>query len=130
MLKVKSTSTAKTPKVSKVAQTTKVATPTKSTSVRTKAPTSGRKKGFKKQSVEIKDSCMEPYYIICEDRQYTKMQTGSTIPQGYYASLGNLLRNISKDLLLRKKAGATLTLSQFINEYEQIQSKITSRLDI
>ncbi len=122
--------TAKKPKVSKVTKTPTETTPTKTTSVRTKAPSSGRKKGFKKQAVEIRDACIDPYYIITEDRQFIKMQKGSTIPQGYYTSLGNLLRNISKDLLLRKKAGSTLTLTQFINEYEQLQSKIISRLDI
>lgn len=122
--------TTKTPKGSKVAKTTKAVTPTKTASVRTKAPSSGRKKGFKKQTVEITDPCIDPFYVICEDRQFIKMQKGSTIPQGYYTSLGDLLRNISKNLLLRKKAGSILTLSQFINEYEQIQSKIISRLDI
>lgn len=90
----------------------------------------GRKKGFKKQSIEIKDSCIEPYYIICEDRQYIKMQKGNTLSQGYFTSLGALLRSIAKDLLLHQKAGSTLTLSQFISEYEQLQSKILTRLDI
>ncbi len=131
MPKAKTTATvAKTSKVSKVAKTSKATTPTKTTSVRTKAPSSGRKKGFKKQAVEIRDVCLDPYYIISEDRQYIKMQKGSTIPQGYYTSLGNLLRDISRDLLLQKRSGSTLTLSQFISEYEQLQSKIINRLDI
>lgn len=108
----------------------KVAKAETSTVSRTKAPASGRKKGFKKQSIEIKDPSMEPYYILCEDRQYIKMQTGSTMPQGYYSSLGNAIRTVIKDLLLTKKAGSSLTLSQFIGEYEQLQSKILSRIDI
>lgn len=130
MPKSTSNTTAKTAKVVKVSKANKIAKPTQTSTVRTKAPTSGRKKGFKKQSIEIRDSYIEPYYIICEDRQYIKMQTGSTMPQGYYTSLSNVIRTIIKDQLLLKKAGSSFTLSQFIHEYEHLQSKILSRIDI
>lgn len=124
----KATKTATKP--AKAAKVPKSTIPAENTVGRTKAPTSGRKKGFKKQSIEIKDPSLEPYYILCEDRQYIKMQKGSTMPQGYYSSLGNAIRTIIKDLVLTKKAGSSLTLSQFIGEYEQLQSKILSRIDI
>lgn len=124
---VNNNATAKTPKGVKL---TKVEASSKISTGRIKAPTSGRKKGFKKQSIDIKDPYLEPYYIICEDRQYIKMQTGSTMPQGYYTSLVNVVSSIVKDLLLVNKAGSTLSLSQFIKEYEQVQSKVLSKINI
>jgi hypothetical protein len=90
----------------------------------------GREKGSKKKAIEIRDSCMDPFYIVVEDRQYVKMEEGNHISQGYFTTLTNALNSILKELLVRKKAGSTLTLSQYINEYQQLQNKILNTINI
>lgn len=90
----------------------------------------GRDRGYKKKAIELRDPCIYPFYVVVEDRQYVKMEEDNTLSQGYFTTLTNALNSILKDLLVRKKAGSTLTLSQYINEYQQLQNKIINAINL
>jgi len=47
----------------------------------------GRKKGFKKNTIEIEDKVLDPFYIVRDDKQFIVMKKESTLPEGYFQSL-------------------------------------------
>lgn len=90
----------------------------------------GRKKGYKKSTIEIRDKAIEPFYLIRDDRQFVVMKKDSTIPEGYFQNLSNALTYISKNVLLNVEAGTKLSLNQYINSYEQINNQILEAVNI
>lgn len=89
----------------------------------------GKQKGHKKSTIEIKDECMSPYYLVKDDRQYIKMIEGNTLPQGYFRKLSHALSSVSQDVHLLQDSGKTLSLRQFINKAEEVNNKILQTLD-
>lgn len=98
--------------------------------VEVKKVTKGKKKGFKKDNLIIREPALSPYYLIKESKQFIKMLEGNTLPQGYYTKLGPAIDSISKDLVLEKNTGDTLTLRKYITEYENISNKILTTIRI
>jgi len=90
----------------------------------------GRKKGFKKNTVEIEDKVLDPFYIVRDDKQFIVMKKESTLPEGYFQSLAYALSYISKNVLLNIEAGSKLTLSQYINTYERINNQIIEAVNL
>lgn len=96
----------------------------------TKKVTKGKKKGFKKDNLVIKEPSLSPYYLIRENKQFIKMLEGSTLPQGYYTKLGSAIDSIAKDLVLDRNIGDTLTLRKYITEYENISNEILETVQV
>lgn len=90
----------------------------------------GRKKGFKKDVVEIRDTSINPYYIIKEERQFVLMLEGNTLPQGYYVKLSHALSDISKSVHLAENAGEKLNIRDYISSYDSVQNKILSAINV
>lgn len=89
----------------------------------------GKQKGFKKSVVEIKDAVLEPYYIVKDDRQFILMLTGNSLPQGYFVSLGSALQAASKGVHLNENAGTRLSIRQFIDTYDEINTRILQSIE-
>jgi len=89
----------------------------------------GKKKGHKKNLIEIRDECISPYYLVKDERQYIKMLEGNTLPQGYFRKLSHALSSISQDIHLLQDSGKTLSLRQFINKSEEVNNQILQKLD-
>lgn len=90
----------------------------------------GKKKGHKKSTIEIRDVCIEPYYIVKDEKQFIKMLEGNTLPQGYYQKLSYALASISKDIHLLQDSGKTINLRQFINKAEEVNNQIISTVGV
>ncbi len=100
------------------------------TKTKAKKSLKGKKKGHKKDNLVIKEPSLSPYYLIKESKQFVKMIEGSTLPQGYYISLGSAIHSITKDLVLEKNIGSTLTLRKYITEYETIANELLETIKI
>ena len=90
----------------------------------------GRKKGYKKNTIEIRDSVIDPFYLVRDDKQFIVMKNESTIPEGYFQSLSFALSYISKNVLLSVKAGSKLSLHQYIDSYEKINNQIIEAVNL
>jgi len=90
----------------------------------------GKQKGYKKDSLEIRDEVLNPFYIVKDDRQFIVMRDGNTLPQGYYNKLSYALDSIVKSIHLNTNAGSALSIRQFISSYEEVSEKITNSIAI
>lgn len=93
-------------------------------------PSKGKKKGYKKNVIEIRDTIMEPFHIVRDDKQFIVMTDSSTIPAGYFSKLGNALDFISKNKMLHTNAGSVLSLRSFINTYEETSQSLINAVKI
>lgn len=84
----------------------------------------GKQKGYKKERIVINDTCIEPFYILDEDRQYIVMKEGTLAPYGYYTGLGGALRCIVRENNRIKNKGKSLSLDQYLERYDEINNKI------
>lgn len=90
----------------------------------------GKQKGHQKTMMTIKDKVMSPYYITLDESQYTLMTEGSTLPVGYFSSLGNALRRVSRLLTVNESNQGTLNLSEYISRYEEVTQKVNEATNI
>lgn len=90
----------------------------------------GKQKGFKKDRVVIEDNSITPFYVVDEDRQYILMKKGSTIPFGYFTSLGNALQSVSRELHRNSNTQQKLNLSEYLKRYDELSNKILNALQV
>lgn len=90
----------------------------------------GKQKGFKKDIIEIRDESIKPFYIVREDKQFVLMREDNTLPQGYYNKLSFLLQDVSKSIILERHAGTVLSIKQYINSYQDVNSQIINSIDV
>lgn len=90
----------------------------------------GKQKGFKKTTIEINDEVLKPYYIVKDDRQFILMMNGNTLPQGYFVSLASALQAASKAVHLNEKSGTKLSLRQYIDSYEEVNTRILQSIEL
>ena len=81
----------------------------------------GRQKGQTKAKSIINDPSISPYKILVEEDQYVLVD-GKDIPQGYYTSIDQIVKKISRMLLANKRE--TYTLSEFIESYKSTSSQL------
>ena len=89
----------------------------------------GRKKGETKSRILIKDDLLAPYYITQDERQYVLMKEGNTLGQGYFGDLSNAITKATQ-LLMLVKGEDTVTLKEYIQQYENIKSQITNAVQL
>lgn len=90
----------------------------------------GKQKGFKKETLEIRDKSLDPFYIIKDDRQFIVMKEGNSLPQGYYNRLSFALSQIAKSVHLTKNAGNSLSINNYIKTYEDISNRIIDSVNV
>lgn len=90
----------------------------------------GKAIGFKKAVLTLEDTSIEPFYIQQDDLQYTVFKKGNTLAIGYYKNLDHALKRISKDKILLNHNQSTLTLSDYIKQYETVINNITSQISL
>jgi len=90
----------------------------------------GKQKGYKKNSIKIQDTVMDPYYILNEDRQFILMKKGSSIAQGYFNTLAGALKATVREVNLETNTQKTFTLKQYISEFEKVNNSILEAVDL
>ena len=90
----------------------------------------GKKAGHVKAQVTIKDEVLAPYYIVLDEGQYTLMTEDSTLPLGYYASLQSAMNRLIRYRNIGTMNQQTLTLNEFLTNYEALTSQILSKINI
>ena len=81
----------------------------------------GRQKGQTKAKSIINDPSISPYKILVEEDQYVLVD-GKDIPQGYYTSIEQIVKKISRMLLANKRE--EYNFSEFIESYNQTSNKL------
>tara|TARA_R110000803_G_scaffold21764_2_gene54522 strand:+ start:74 stop:349 length:276 start_codon:yes stop_codon:yes gene_type:complete len=81
----------------------------------------GRQKGQTKAKSIINDPSILPYKILVEEDQYVLVD-GKDIPQGYYTSIEQIVKKISRMLLANKRE--EYNFSEFIESYNQTANKL------
>ena len=81
----------------------------------------GRQKGQTKAKSIINDPSILPYKILVEEDQYVLVD-GKDIPQGYYTSIEQIVKKISRMLLANKRE--EYNFSEFIESYNQTSNKL------
>ena len=89
----------------------------------------GRKKGETKSRIFIKDNLLAPYYLTQDERQYVLMKEGNTLAQGYYSSLSAAITRATQ-LLMLENVEDTVTLKEYIQEYDNIKSEIINAVQL
>lgn len=84
----------------------------------------GKRKGFKKKQIEIRDEILNPFYIVRDDRQYITMVEGSSLPLGYFVKLSHALTSIKNSIQLEADSGTVFSLRGFINRSEELNNQI------
>jgi len=90
----------------------------------------GKQKGHQKTMMTIKDKVLSPYYITLDESQYTLMTEGSTLPVGYFSSLGNALKRVSRLLTVNESNQDTLSIGEYITRYEEVSQKVNDLTNI
>lgn len=84
----------------------------------------GRQKGQVKDRITINHATIDPFYILDEERQYVVMKQGALQPYGYFTGLGGALRCIVRESNRLKHKGKNLSLDEYLNKYEELNTKI------
>lgn len=90
----------------------------------------GKQKGFTKDKVTIQDKSISPFYIVDEERQYILMKEGTISPHGYYTTLGSALKSAARELNRIKGSGGTVSLTDYLNRYEEVNSQILNAVKL
>jgi len=84
----------------------------------------------KRNSIEIRDKVIEPFYIQQDSRQFSVIKEGSINAEGYFTTLSAALQFISKNHLLNNNPGTQLSIRDYIDQYEEQNTNILDTLDI
>ena len=90
----------------------------------------GKQAGHKKATVEIRDESISPYYIVHEEKQYTLMKENNTLSVGYYTTLNSALKRINELKMLEDNAGSSMTLTNYLKEYKQLNDNILNSVKL
>ena len=83
----------------------------------------GRQKGQTKRMSKIKDPVIAPYEIQVEEDQFVLIDTEKDKPLGYYTTLEQVIKRVSRMSLANQKE--EYTLAGFIESFNNIKNKLT-----
>ena len=90
----------------------------------------GKQKGYTKDKITIQDKTMAPFYVVDEERQFILMKEGTISPYGYYTTLGGALKSAARELNRTKNAGKTVSLDEYLNRYEEVNTQILKAIKV
>ena len=86
----------------------------------------GRQKGQTKRMSKIKDPVIAPYEIQVEEDQFVLIDTEKDKPLGYYTTLEQVIKRVSRMSLANQKE--EYTLAGFIESFNNIRKKLTNSI--
>ena len=82
----------------------------------------GRQKGQTKRMSKIKDPVIAPYEIQVEEDQFVLIDTEKDKPLGYYTTLEQVIKRVSRMSLANQKE--EYTLAGFIESFNNIKNQL------